>query len=69
MLKDNPVFFFKVRVIFIYCLKTYKYWRSQKNTYHLLTHLYDQIHFDRRVQFHPSIRSSYTWSDNSDQKS
>ena len=28
MLKDNRVFFIKVRVIFIHCLKTYKYWRS-----------------------------------------
>ena len=40
--------FKKVRVIFIYGLKTYKYWRSQKQ-YHLSTHLYvyiDQIYFD-----------------------
>ena len=51
MSKDN-----KVIVIFIFCLKTYKYWRSQ-NTYHLSTLLYNQIYFDRRVQFHPSIRS------------
>ena len=49
----------KIRVIFIYCLKTYKYWRSQK-IYNLSTHLYDQIYFDRLVQFHPSMRSSYT---------
>ena len=27
------VFFIKVRVIFIYCLKTYKYWRLQKIIY------------------------------------
>ena len=32
MSKNNRVFLKKVRVIFIYCLKTYKYWRSQKNT-------------------------------------
>ena len=55
MSKDNRVFLKKLRVIFIYCLKTYKYWRSQK--YHLSTHLYDPIYFDRLVQFHPSMRS------------
>ena len=55
MSKDNRVFLKKVRVIFIYCLKTYKYWRSQK--YHLSIHLYDQIYFDRLLQFHPSMRT------------
>ena len=52
MLKDNRVFFIKVRVIFIYCLKTSSI-GLPKNTYHL----YDQIYFDRRVPFYPSIRS------------
>ena len=56
MSKDNQVFLKKVRVIFIYWLKTYKYWYSQKKN-HLSTHLYDQIYFDRLVQFHPSMRS------------
>ena len=27
--------------------------------YHLSTHLYDQIYFDRLVQFHPSMHSDY----------
>ena len=49
--KKTECFLKKVRVIFIYCLKTYTYWRSQK--YHLSTHLYDQIYFERLVQFHP----------------
>ena len=53
--KITECFFLKKRVIFICCLKTYKYWRSQKN--HLSTHLYDQIYFDPLVQFHPSMRS------------
>ena len=31
--------------------------------------MYDQVYFDRRVQFYPSMRLNYTWSDNSGQKS
>ena len=31
--KITECVFFKKRVIFIYCLKTYKYWRSQKNSF------------------------------------
>ena len=49
MSKDNRVFLKKVRVIFICCLKTYKYWRSQKI-------IYQHIYFDRLVHFHPSMR-------------
>ena len=56
MSKDNRVFLKKVRVIFIYCLKTYKYCRVLRKN-HLSTHLYDQIYFDRLIQFHPSMRS------------
>ena len=37
-------FFIKVTVILMYCLKMYKYWRSQKRAYHLSTHLYDQVY-------------------------
>ena len=55
MSKDNQVFFKKVRVIFIYCLKTYTYWRSQKIIYQHIC--MTEIYFDRLVQFHPSMRS------------
>ena len=59
--------FIKVRVNLFYCLKPYKYWHSQKRAYRLSTHLHDQVYIDRRVQFHPSLHSSYTRSDNSGQ--
>ena len=55
MSKDNECFK-KSKSYLIYCLETYKYWRSQKK-YHISTHMYDQIYFDRLVQFHPSMRS------------
>ena len=42
-----------------------KYRHSQKRAYRLSTHLYDQVYIDRRVKFHPSMRSSYNWSNNS----
>ena len=40
-----------------------------KHTFSLSTHLFDQVYFDHRVQFHPSMRSSDNWADNSGQKS
>ena len=54
MSKDNRVFFKKVRVIFIVLRRTSI---GVHKKYHLSTHLYDQIYFDRLVQFHPSMRS------------
>ena len=60
--------FIRVRVIFIYFPKTYKYWHSQKHTSCLLTHLYDQVYFDRKVEFDPSMYLNDTWSDNSQQE-
>ena len=49
----------------------YKYWHShkKKRAFRLSTNLYDQVYPDRRIQFHPSMRSIYTWSDKSGQKS
>ena len=42
-----------------------KYLRSQNSP----THLYDLVYFDHQVQFHPSMRSNDTLSDNSGHKS
>ena len=55
MLKDNRVFLKKISVIFNYCLKRTNIGVHKKIS--LSTHLYDQIYFDRLVQFHPSMRS------------
>ena len=60
MLKDNRVFF-----VCFFLSKSYLYLLSlnvqvlafTKKKYHLSTHMYDQIYFDRLVQFHPSMRS------------
>ena len=52
MSKDNRVFF-----LFIVLKRTSI---GVHKKYHLSTHLYDQIYFDRLVQFHPSMCSSYT---------
>ena len=51
MLKDNRVYFIKVRVSLFIVLKPTSI-GVHKN----------------HVQFHPSIRSNYTWSDKSGQK-
>ena len=58
MSKDNLVFFIKVRVIFIYCLKTHKYWRSQKIIYqHICMTKYILTVWSR---FTPQCVPSYT---------
>ena len=56
MLKDNRVLLKKKEISLFIVLKRTSI-GIHKNTYYLSTHLYDQIYFDRRVQFHPSIRS------------
>ena len=58
MWADNLVFY-KSKSYLIF----YKYWRSQK-TSRLSTNLYNQVYFDCRDQFNPSMGSSDTWSDN-----
>ena len=65
MLKDNQVFFKQVRVIFIYCLETYKYWSSHK-----ILIIYQHICMAKHIltvgsSFNPQYVPSYTWSDNS----
>ena len=55
MSKDNGVFLKKSELsLFIVLNRTSI---GVHKTYNLSTHLYDQIYFDRLVQFHPSMRT------------
>ena len=55
MSKDNPVFLKKQELSLFIVLKRTSVGVHKK--YHLSTHLFDQIYFDRLIQFHPSMRS------------
>ena len=56
MSKDNRVFLKKSKLSLFIVLKRTSIGVHKKKK-HLSTHLYDQIYFDRLVQFHPSMRS------------
>ena len=56
MSKDNRVFFKKSKS-YLYLLSLNVQVLAFTKKKKISTHLYDQIYFDRLVQFHPSMRS------------
>ena len=56
MSKDNREFLKKSKS-YLYLLSQNVQVLAFTKRYHLSTHLYEQIYFDRRVQFYPSMRS------------
>ena len=62
----KPCVLKKVRVVLIFCTSIGV---QKKPSPRLSTNLYDQVYFNRRDQFNPSMSFSVTWSDNSRQTS